>query len=508
MIEKKAQVVLDRMNHYMDRWDELMPAWVEKQYANSKKMDEIKFELPEIVDDAYFLKHLGHSPAHEMRAGYLELLRIADLCWEQHFEFFNLGLAGFVTFSELCKKLFPDITDTTIGKMCASGSTADTFLPEQKLGELARLAIDLGVADAIMADGNADEVEARLEKTEAGKKWQARRDSFRDPYFYVGTGYSVMMHDDKSWNDDWNLALAILRDFIQRIKSGTYREKDPAKIKQESDALVEKYRSFIKDPNDKAMFDRFIPIARRISEHAESHMFWGEGQYQPRQYQKLNQLAEYFCRYEMLDDPKDLYYLHRWEIPMLIQDLTNAWATRTKPAASWQWRPEIKWRKEVFKRFSDWDAPPFLGKTIETIHEPFTIALWGITSQSLKTYLEGADVKPEDMTELHGIQGSPGVAEGSARVLATHQEIDKLKEGEILVASLTSPSWGPAFTRIAACVTDIGGMMSHAAIVCREYNTPAVVGTGFGTKAIKTGDRIKVDGNEGVVTIVKRGGGV
>jgi pyruvate,water dikinase len=193
---------------------------------------------------------------------------------------------------------------------------------------------------------------------------------------------------------------------------------------------------------------------------------------------------------------------------MLIQDLTNAWATRTKPAATWAWKPEIKWRKEVFKKFSEWDAPPFLGKTMERITEPFTIALWGITTELLQNYLTGSDTKPEDMTELRGISGSPGVVEGPARVLANHQEIDKLKEGEILVAALTSPSWGPIFTRMGGCVTDIGGMMSHAAIVCREYGTPAVVGTGFATKSIKTGDIIRVDGNQGIVTIVKRQGGV
>ncbi len=192
---------------------------------------------------------------------------------------------------------------------------------------------------------------------------------------------------------------------------------------------------------------------------------------------------------------------------MLIQDLTNAWATRTRPVASWMWKPEIKWRKEAFQRFSQWDAPPFLGKTIEKITEPFTIALWGITTQLLQNYLKGSETNPEDMTELQGITGSPGVIEGPARVLANHQEIDKLKEGEILVAALTSPSWGPAFTRMGACVTDIGGMMSHAAIVCREYGTPAVVGTGFATKSIKSGDRVRVDGDRGIVTIVSRAGG-
>ena len=59
-----------------------------------------------------------------------------------------------------------------------------------------------------------------------------------------------------------------------------------------------------------------------------------------------------------------------------------------------------------------------------------------------------------------------------------------------------------AFGRIAAAVSDIGGIMAHAAIVSREYGLPAVVGTGFGTRTIKTGQRIRVDGTSGGVTIL------
>jgi pyruvate,water dikinase len=58
------------------------------------------------------------------------------------------------------------------------------------------------------------------------------------------------------------------------------------------------------------------------------------------------------------------------------------------------------------------------------------------------------------------------------------------------------------FGKIAATVTDVGGIMSHAAIVCREYGLPAVTGTAFGTKTIKTGQRVRVDGNTGSVTII------
>ena len=82
------------------------------------------------------------------------------------------------------------------------------------------------------------------------------------------------------------------------------------------------------------------------------------------------------------------------------------------------------------------------------------------------------------------------------------EEVNDLQQGEILVAPITAPSWAPVFPKIQACVTDIGGMMSHAAIVCREYGVPAVTGTGFGTDKIKTGDRIRVDGSSGKVTIL------
>jgi pyruvate,water dikinase len=70
------------------------------------------------------------------------------------------------------------------------------------------------------------------------------------------------------------------------------------------------------------------------------------------------------------------------------------------------------------------------------------------------------------------------------------------------VASVTAPSWAPVFGKIGAAVTDIGGIMSHAAIVCREYGLPAVTGTGFATAKIKTGMKLRVDGNTGEVTVL------
>ena len=95
-----------------------------------------------------------------------------------------------------------------------------------------------------------------------------------------------------------------------------------------------------------------------------------------------------------------------------------------------------------------------------------------------------------------------GRVEGKARVCRTVKEVAELQEGEILVAPTTSPSWAPAFVKIKACVTDVGGVMSHAAIVCREYGLPAIVGTGSATKIIKSGQMIRVNGSTGEVELL------
>jgi pyruvate,water dikinase len=126
------------------------------------------------------------------------------------------------------------------------------------------------------------------------------------------------------------------------------------------------------------------------------------------------------------------------------------------------------------------------------------IMLWGVTSDTINSWLSQAD----NPNELKGFGASPGVIEGEARVINTVDEISRLKQGDILVCANTAPSWAPIFGKIGAAVSDIGGTMSHAAIVAREYGLPAVVGTGDGTKRIRDGQRIRVDGSSGRVTIL------
>jgi pyruvate,water dikinase len=127
--------------------------------------------------------------------------------------------------------------------------------------------------------------------------------------------------------------------------------------------------------------------------------------------------------------------------------------------------------------------------------------LWGITTETLERW-RAAQSGGGPEGQLTGVAASAGVAEGPARVITSPSQLGEVRPGEVLVCPITAPSWAPLFSRIAAAVSDIGGIMSHAAIVSREYGLPAVVGTGFGTKTIKNGQRVRVDGTRGIVTIL------
>lgn len=122
---------------------------------------------------------------------------------------------------------------------------------------------------------------------------------------------------------------------------------------------------------------------------------------------------------------------------------------------------------------------------------------------------QGWIVPPEETNrslkenELGGAGVSSGVYEGIARVVE-HPEDARMEAGEILVAPFTDPGWTPLFIHAKGLVLEVGGLLTHGAIVAREYGIPAVVGVDRAMSKINTGDRIQVDGSSGIVTIVSK----
>jgi len=109
----------------------------------------------------------------------------------------------------------------------------------------------------------------------------------------------------------------------------------------------------------------------------------------------------------------------------------------------------------------------------------------------------------DDDAVLTGIAGGSGVVEGQVRVV-TDPAVVEVEPGEILVAPTTDPSWASVMFVSAALVVDIGSVLSHAAVVARELGLPCVVNTRNGTRVLRDGDRVRVDGSAGTVTVLKR----
>jgi pyruvate,water dikinase len=266
----------------------------------------------------------------------------------------------------------------------------------------------------------------------------------------------------------------------------------------ERERIVEEYTDLIDSDEDRATFQAKLGLARTVFPYVENHNFYVEHWAHSVIWRKMRDLGRVLVAAEFFADVDDVFLLSRHEVSEVLFDYYHGWAVGAPSRGPKYWPREMERRNGIMNALRQWSPPPALGVPPEVITEPFTVMLWGITSDSVRQWLGGS----ESTGGLAGFAASPGVAEGPARVILSADGIADLRDGEVLVAPMTAPSWAPVFGKIAATVTDVGGIMSHAAIVCREYGLPAVTGTAFGTKNIKTGQRVRVDGNAGTVTVI------
>jgi pyruvate,water dikinase len=103
--------------------------------------------------------------------------------------------------------------------------------------------------------------------------------------------------------------------------------------------------------------------------------------------------------------------------------------------------------------------------------------------------------------DLTGLGASRGVVRGTARIARTVEEAARVEAGSILVCPFTDPGWTPVLDRVAGVVTETGGLLSHAAVICREYGIPAVLGVAQATERIADGATIAIDGGRGTVEV-------
>lgn len=184
---------------------------------------------------------------------------------------------------------------------------------------------------------------------------------------------------------------------------------------------------------------------------------------------------------------EEIFFLYIHEVLALLRG--------DKGALAW-----IAVRQENYGKYKT--LPPF-PPVIRGRFDPFTWAK--IENRRMDFYSAAAPVTADDDTEfLTGFAGSAGTVEGIVRILETPEDGERFRTGEILVTHTTNIGWTPLFPRASAIVTDVGAPLSHAAIVARELGIPAVVGCGNATMRLKTGDKVLVNGGQGLVHILEQ----
>ena len=495
-IAERAGFFERRAGYYYENWTELYGEWRAKMEALIDDLGELKVpDLPEYEPDEVAFETDRNTAFYEVLDAYGRCLRLCDLMWQHHFEFLLLGYGAYATFAELCKANLPDIPDQHIAQMVA-GIDVLLFRPDAELRRLAQFAVDTGVDDAFVEGRTPDEIDSALARSEAGRSWLAALEDVKDPWFNMATG-DGLYHYYGSWLDDPSIPYAALIGHVAALRAGEQIQRPTEQIERERERLAAAYGALL-DEELRGPFDDLLALSRTVFPYVEEHKFFCDYWFLTRWWNKVREFGALLARNGFLEDGEDIFQLSRHEVATALDELTLTWATGGVALGPKHWPPIVARRKEILERLAAWTPPPALGITPETITDPMTIMLWGVTTDRVREWARQQD----GGRELIGAAASPGVIEGPARVVRTVSEIADVRDGEILVCGSTSPAWAPIFTKVRATVTDVGGVMSHAAIVCREYGLPAVVGTGRATARIHTGQTIRVDGSAGVVTLL------
>ncbi|MDD3823904.1 MAG: PEP-utilizing enzyme [Sphaerochaetaceae bacterium] len=256
----------------------------------------------------------------------------------------------------------------------------------------------------------------------------------------------------------------------------------------EQDRAIAYLRDQIKNKSaeDKAKFEDALALnLAMLPLTPDHHFYFDQGTY-ARMRLVLLRVARKMVKEGLLDDQEDIMMLEYEQLRRYVADPKNYPGRKLIADA----KAEIEKAHKITPR--DWVGTVTQANMYE---EPYH-TLWGYPEK----FERENDVKVKGT--IQGLPASPGVVEGIARVVKSPAEFNDVKRGEILVCIMTNPAWVVVFSKIAGIVTDSGGVLSHSAVVAREFMIPAVVGTGTATREIKSGDKVRVDGDKGVVTIL------
>lgn len=348
---------------------------------------------------------------------------------------------------------------------------ADRTLYE--LAELAQLLPD--VANALAnTPGDALQI---LESLPDGATFLSAFNRYLDKYGYQMYSFDPLL---PTLGEDPQPALLALQSYLQGQESPEARHERMTQEKAQTHARL-KARLPMRKYNRLSYLLRKAQEAAQIREDAvfEIGLAW-----RPLRHTLL-ELGSRLAEAEIITNAEQLFWLRWDEILAAAADMDGG-----KTPESLNVLAE--------ERHAEW-------QTWQDLQPPYVLPEDGKMPFWLKFVTPLPELQDQTVDTLTGFAASPGKITAVARVIQSPAEMDRLGQGEILIARTTTPAWTPIFARIAAVVTDLGGALSHSSIVAREYGIPAVTGTGFATQRISDGQTITVDGTGGKVLLSTSG---
>ncbi len=421
----------------------------------------------------------------QLKALLEDTIAVTARMWEVHMYMMFGVFTLYRFFEDLCRDLL-GIDDTSPDfHRLLSGHDNKVFAVDRALWQLARAADEAGLASAI-GEGKASEAIPALEDSDEGRRWLERFRSLLDE-----DGWRIQRMAEinlPSWVEDPTPALQVVSRFIESSAEFDLDRKreELARERREAQQTV-----LARIPaGDRDWFAALMGVAERAGSFSEEHNHYLDLYAHAMIRRTVLAIGRRLAKAGTIDQPEDTLFLIPEELRMAIG-----------VPEYYRYKKEAAARREAWETWQHQENPPVLGtltfeQTVEQLYvSRCPIALKVVTGAMPK-------VDPAANADLYGVCGSPGVAEGTARVIMSESQLGEVQQGDILVAQTTSPSWTSVFAFLKGVVVDRGASLSHAAVVGREYGIPVVMNVFEGTKKIESGQRIRVDGTNGHVFIL------
>lgn len=441
--------------------------------------------LPEIQRN---LKYLDEFPyATSSLVDLMILLEDALDIQERHFRIhwiLNLAqFAAFQRFQEVAIRTAGGEAKELVGKVLVSVDDRNWDSARELWQIKEAIKQQENVAAVFRESVPASEVLRKLEEFPEGQQVLRRIQEYTKEFGFK----AIYAHEYRYplWIEDPTPVIEMLRDYL---RTDYDFNQDIDRVRREQRWAIEELRSRLQNEADRNEFDGALRLALAVAPLTPDHHFYIDQGTYARMRIVLREIGKKLVERGDLASPEDIFFLLYEEIRQIAAK-PDAFAAREVVAKR---RKEVEAAAAIVPR--DW-----VGTADHwSLYEQGYIGLWGYPER-----FQMAQAKADEPRgEIRGLGASPGLVEGVARVVGGPEELDKVQKGEILVCQMTNPAWTLVFTKISGLVTDAGGVLSHPAVVAREFGIPAVTGTVDATRKIQTGQRLRVDGTQGVVYIL------